>query len=80
MSRGVKISLIIVLILLLCGWLFSPRRNEMTSTVFCAYGRVFVEFDHDGYLWGTTLLDREGKPIPCQDEIKMPASNIKNFI
>ena len=51
-------------------------RNTHTRT-FCAYGNVFVEFDEDGNRWGTLLLNRYGKPIPCRDDddITEPAND-----
>jgi hypothetical protein len=38
---------------------------------------VFVEFDEDGNRWGTLLLNRHGKPIPCKedDDITEPAND-----
>lgn len=35
---------------------------------FCAYNRVFVEFKEGNTVWGTMLLDFEGRPIPCREE------------
>jgi hypothetical protein len=40
-----------------------PPRAE--SKVFCAYNRVFVEFEDGRHKWGTLLLDEDGKPIGC---------------
>jgi hypothetical protein len=46
-----------------------------TSTqMFCAYGRLFVEFSEKNYKWGTTWLDKDGRPIPCQ-----PDSNVEKY-
>lgn len=43
---------------------------------FCAYSRVFVEFEENGKRWGTIMLDYEGKPIPCvegkEDQFVVP--------
>jgi hypothetical protein len=40
-----------------------PHRAE--SKIFCAYNRVFVEFEDGRHKWGTLLLDEDGKPIGC---------------
>lgn len=38
------------------------------TQVFCAYGRLFVEFNEGGRRWGTIMLDFQGHPIPCREE------------
>ncbi len=43
-------------------------KNETVTHVFCAYGRVFVEFEEDGKKWGTIMLDYSGRPMPCNEE------------
>ena len=54
-----------------------PTARTAHTRTFCAYGQVFVEFDEDGYRWGSVLLNRNGKPIPCRedDEITEPAND-----
>ena len=54
-----------------------PTTRTAHTRTFCAYGQVFVEFDEDGYRWGTVLLNRNGKPIPCKedDDITEPAND-----
>jgi hypothetical protein len=48
--------------------LLSRQDNPSTHTShFCAYGRIFVEFEEDGKKWGTIMLDWQGRPIPCSD-------------
>jgi hypothetical protein len=42
-----------------------PKDTTSTTRLFCAYGTVFVEFEDANYTWGTLMLDRNGKPIPC---------------
>ena len=37
------------------------------ARTFCAYGRVFVEFEDNGRLWGTLMLDFYGHPLPCNE-------------
>jgi hypothetical protein len=51
-----------------------PLRNllsieeDIHTRRFCAYGQVFVEFEHTGKTWGTTFLDERGKPVSCTDD------------
>ena len=48
--------------------LYAIKRQTTTdSAIFCAYGRIFVEFEDGWNRWGTMLLDRDGKTIPCDD-------------
>jgi hypothetical protein len=35
------------------------------ARTFCAYNRIFVEFEEGNKIWGTIMLDAKGKPIPC---------------
>jgi len=47
---------------------FNLRSSRTETHVFCAYGRVFVEFDDNGKVWGAIMLDYSGRPIPCQED------------
>jgi hypothetical protein len=59
----------------------SNQEREFNTSSFCAYGTVFVEFEEGNRKWGTTLLDRNGKPIPCSDHERTPViSNLKEVI
>ena len=45
------------------------RAGQVTETrTFCAYGRIFVEFEENGKVWGTLMLDFRGQPIPCRED------------
>jgi len=44
-----------------------PKEASSTTRLFCAYGKVFVEFEEPRYTWGSLMLDSNGKPIPCND-------------
>lgn len=59
----------IVCITLLVGFTVSSNKSHpITETrSFCAYGRIFVEFEDNGRIWGTLMLDFYGKPIPCKE-------------
>jgi hypothetical protein len=37
------------------------------ARTFCAYNRLFVEFEEGNKIWGTTMLDTRGRPIPCSE-------------
>lgn len=52
--------------------------RQVTETrTFCAYGRVFVEFEDNGRVWGTLMLNFRGNPIPCKDNVESaPISNL----
>jgi hypothetical protein len=40
-----------------------PTRTK----TFCAYNKVFVEFEEGDKRWGTLMLNWNGKPIPCNE-------------
>jgi hypothetical protein len=42
--------------------------DDIHTHRFCAYGQVYVEFEHNGKTWGTTFLDERGKPVSCTDD------------
>jgi hypothetical protein len=44
------------------------KNYETATRSFCAYGRVFVEFEENGKVWGSIMLDMRGKPIPCKED------------
>lgn len=75
-----KFWIFVVLFVGLFYWLASD--NDIHTRKFCAYGQEFVEFEHDGKVWGTTFLDRSGKPVGCEEEdIKTePVNSWKNTI
>ena len=51
--------------------------SEPETKIFCAYGRVFIEFNSNGSTWGTLMLDDRGVPIPCSSEERLDTkSNI----
>ena len=67
----------IVFVTILVGLAVSikhPRPITETRT-FCAYGRIFVEFEDKGRIWGTLMLDFYGKPIPCTEGIEPEINN-----
>lgn len=69
---------VILTILIMALW---PFRNllsieeDVHTRRFCAYGQVYVEFEHAGKTWGTTFLGVSGKPVACNenDTLSTPA-------
>lgn len=55
--------------------------DETHTSMFCAYGKVFVTFKEHRTVWGTMLLDDHGVPIPCDDpDIKEESKYLKGSI
>jgi hypothetical protein len=75
-ARIVVVSCTICLSLLF-GLGQSPTVETVHTKSFCAYNRVFVEFEEGNKRWGALLLDRDGRPIPC-DEDNLPKEKTKN--
>jgi len=42
---------------------------------FCSHGRVFIEFEENGKIWGTLWPDDEGKPQSCDSKQKIFTKN-----
>jgi len=45
----------------------------ITAKRFCAYGELYVEFERQGKIWGTTFLDELGRPVPCNENLNVQA-------
>ena len=54
--------------------------DDIHTQKFCAYGRVYVEFQHGNRIWGTTLLDSQGHPVGCTDDLFEKTVNLKEII
>jgi len=64
--------MLLILTVLLLILAIVPVRNEGTHVhTFCAYNRVFVEFEENGKRWGTIMIDMHGKPIPCHEGLDL---------
>lgn len=50
---------------------------HVETRTFCAYNRLFVEFEERGHIWGTMMLDDNGLPIRCNDTTTNSISNKK---
>ena len=65
-KQGIVGILVVFGSLLVWGILRLTPSVTHTRT-FCAYNRVFVEFEEGSKVWGTLMLDSRGKPIPCSE-------------
>lgn len=63
-----KVAWVVVAVLAVVALLLATSSNKTVTRTFCAYNRVFVEFEENGHTWGTLLLDTDGRPIPCTDD------------
>jgi hypothetical protein len=69
-------------LMVLCGTILShlfgllPKETQVKT--FCAYNRAFIEFTEGRNTWGTMMLDREGRPIPCSDDDDIKSSTNYN--
>lgn len=45
-----------------------PAEYNTHTKAFCAYGKVFVEFEENRQKWGTLMLDWQGRPIMCNPD------------
>jgi len=75
-----SITLLIIAVFIL--WLIWYD-DSITTQRFCAYGQVYVEFEHNGHVWGTTFLDEHGHPTSCTEDDtieKRTSTNTKETI
>jgi hypothetical protein len=56
-----------ILILSAVVYFWPEGSSGIHTRRFCAYGELYVEFEHDNKVWGTTFLDSHGQPIPCNE-------------
>lgn len=52
-----------------------PKDSKVETHLFCAYNRVFVEFEEKGSRWGALMLDAVGRPIPCFEDNEVKIEN-----
>ena len=63
-----KVAWIFAAILAVIALRLALARDETVAKTFCAYNKVFVEFEENGKSWGTLMLDWNGRPIPCMED------------
>ena len=59
---------LVILSVIMAGVIMTKHEPETHTGTFCAYGKVFVEFEEEGHKWGTIMLDNQGHPIPCDED------------
>lgn len=62
-------------LLVLFAIFYKPKNSRIETHMFCAYNKIFVEFEEDGNRWGTLMLDSIGRPIPCFEDIDIKIEN-----
>jgi hypothetical protein len=69
--KWIRLAVIIWLcfITLLIGLAVGTSPPSVHTRTFCAYNRLFVEFEEGSHVWGTMMLDRDGRPVPCENNI-----------
>ena len=67
--RYVKHFLVAVLLLLMARFLVQRLPSDSTIRIFCAYDKLFIEFEEKNSRWGTMFLDNAGKPMSCNKKI-----------
>lgn len=68
--KGIGIAWLLAVMFLLLIIDVTPDTDSHTR-IFCAYGKIFIEFTENGSTWGTMMLDDRGVPIPCSSEEKL---------
>ena len=81
LPRKIILSVFVLLGIVVFYPIESVLSDDIHAQKFCAYGRVYVEFQHGNRVWGTTLLDNRGQPIGCTDEDAIEKTvNLKEII
>ena len=60
------ISTLLALIVAIGVLLVFSEPSRAESKIFCAYNRLFVEFEDGRHKWGALLLDEDGRPMNCK--------------
>ena len=69
--------IIVTLIVGIYGSTPSVDNNNGTGTrMFCAYDRMFIEFDDGKSVWGTMWLDQDGRPVTCRNDKNISGRSI----
>jgi hypothetical protein len=67
-----KLKILIIIVTLIMGIYGSaPTIDNNVGTharMFCAYNKMFIEFDDGKNTWGTIWLDQDGRPVACRDD------------
>jgi hypothetical protein len=79
MNKLAKISIFVV-VLFFVATFFVASEDKSTTRLFCAYGKIFVEFEESHSTWGTLMLDNNGRPIPCNGNAEIELTSKKGDI
>jgi len=69
------LALLVVCVIAMLVWPIGDilsTNDDVHTRRFCAYGQVYVEFEHNGNVWGTTFLSKDGRLVPCDDDDTLP--------
>lgn len=58
--------ILIAVLLLFAGIWVRRIPQDSTVRIFCAYDKLFIEFEDQNKRWGTMFLDNEGRPMSCK--------------
>jgi len=58
---------LVILILSALIYFWPVGASGIHTRRFCAYGKLYVEFEHDNKVWGTTFLDSYGRSVSCNE-------------
>jgi len=61
-----KLALVILVVSALI-YFWPVGSSGIHTRRFCAYGELYVEFEHNNKVWGTTFLDSHGRPVSCDN-------------
>jgi hypothetical protein len=78
MKKNLKIALVLAFLVAIWTTIFPRRNTDVHTSMFCAYGKMFVEFREENHVWGTLWLDNEGRPILCTDTEKITEKYIQS--
>ena len=83
MARKFKLVLLwaICILVIVVVWPFEGIGDDSVHTRrFCAYGHIYVEFEHRNRTWGTTFLNSQGRPLSCDEKDVQETVNLKGTI
>lgn len=64
--RYVRHFLVAVILLLVARVWVQRAPPDSTIRIFCAYDKLFIEFEENNSRWGTMFLDNSGRPMSCK--------------
>ena len=79
MTKLAKVSIFVV-VLFFVTIFFVENEAKSTTRLFCAYGKIFVEFEESHSTWGTLMLDNNGKPMSCRNNGEIELTSKKGDI